>query len=43
MPLKLAAKVDRADADYFHDRIRPLLDHPLIDLIGEIGDKDKSG
>jgi glycosyltransferase involved in cell wall biosynthesis len=43
VPLKLAAKVDRADADYFQDRIRPLLDHPLIDLIGEIGDKAKSG
>ena len=42
MPLKLAAKVDRADIDYFQDHIRPLLDHPLVDLIGEIGDGAKS-
>jgi len=42
LPLKLAAKVDRADIDYFQDHIRPLLDHPLIDLIGEIGDNAKS-
>jgi glycosyltransferase involved in cell wall biosynthesis len=42
LPLKLAAKVDRADIDYFEQRIRPLLDHPLVDLIGEIGDDAKS-
>lgn len=43
LPLKLAAKVDKADIDYYQDRIVPLLDHPLIDLIGEIGDNHKSG
>jgi glycosyltransferase involved in cell wall biosynthesis len=41
-PLKIAAKVDRVDRDYFETRIEPLLDHPLIDYIGEIGDRDKS-
>jgi len=41
MPLKIAAKVDHVDRDYFHDCIEPLLDHPLIEFIGEIGDKDK--
>ena len=40
--LKIAAKVDAADANYFHDKIEPLLDHPLIDFIGEIGDHQKS-
>jgi len=41
IPLKIAAKVDRVDIDYFENRIRPLLDHPLIDFIGEIGDDRK--
>jgi glycosyltransferase involved in cell wall biosynthesis len=41
-PLRIAAKVDRADAEYFDEQIRPLLDHPLVDFIGEIGERDKS-
>jgi glycosyltransferase involved in cell wall biosynthesis len=40
-PLKIAAKVDRADAEYFETQIRPLLDNPLVDFIGEIGETDK--
>jgi len=40
--LKLAAKVDAADKIYFETRIRPMLDHPLIEFIGEIGDHQKS-
>ena len=39
--LKMAAKVDHADRDYFDKQIAPLLDHPLIEFIGEIGDADK--
>jgi glycosyltransferase involved in cell wall biosynthesis len=42
IPLKIAAKIDKVDRDYFEMRIRPLLDHPLIDYIGEIGDREKS-
>jgi glycosyltransferase involved in cell wall biosynthesis len=42
MPLKIAAKVDRADQDYYDAVIKPLLDHPLIDYIGEISDHEKS-
>jgi len=41
MQLKIAAKVDRADRDYFESTIKPLLKHPNIDFIGEIGDADK--
>ncbi len=41
-PLKIAAKVDRADAEYFETEIRPLLDNPLVDFIGEIGEADKN-
>lgn len=42
MPLKIAAKVDRVDQEYFSSVIEPLLDHPLIEYIGEIGDEGKS-
>lgn len=41
MPLRIAAKVDRVDQRYFEEQIRPLLDHPLIDFIGEISDAEK--
>jgi glycosyltransferase involved in cell wall biosynthesis len=41
MKLKIAAKVDRADAAYFESEIEPLLDDPLIEFVGEIGDADK--
>jgi glycosyltransferase involved in cell wall biosynthesis len=40
--LKIAAKVDAADRVYFEEKIAPLLDHPLIEFIGEIGDGEKS-
>ena len=42
VPLKIAAKIDRADAEYFRTRIEPLLDHPLIEFIGEIGEREKT-
>jgi glycosyltransferase involved in cell wall biosynthesis len=42
IPLKIAAKVDAVDRAYFEACIAPLLDHPLIDYIGEIGDERKS-
>lgn len=41
LPLKIAAKVDPADQEYFEHMIRPQLDHPLIEFIGEIGDHEK--
>jgi glycosyltransferase involved in cell wall biosynthesis len=41
MPLRIAAKVDPADRAYFDGEIRPLLDNPLVEFIGEIGDADK--
>lgn len=42
IPLKIAAKVDKADAAYFESVVRPLLDDPLVEFVGEIGDADKS-
>jgi glycosyltransferase involved in cell wall biosynthesis len=41
LPLKIAAKVDRVDRTYFEEEIRPLLDHPLIDFVGEISEQEK--
>jgi glycosyltransferase involved in cell wall biosynthesis len=41
MPLVIAAKVDRADKEYFEEVIRPLLDHPLVEYIGEVNEQDK--
>jgi glycosyltransferase involved in cell wall biosynthesis len=41
VPLKIAAKVDPVDQDYFNAAIKPLLDDPLIEYIGEIGDHEK--
>ena len=41
IPLRIAAKVDRVDQEYFERVIEPLLDDPLVDYIGEIGDDRK--
>jgi glycosyltransferase involved in cell wall biosynthesis len=41
MPLQIAAKVDPVDRDYFEHAIAPLLDDPLIEFIGEIGEGEK--
>jgi glycosyltransferase involved in cell wall biosynthesis len=42
LPLRIAAKVDRVDERYFHERIAPLLDQPDIDYIGEIDETQKA-
>ena len=43
IPLKIAAKVDRADQEYYDEIIRPMIDcNPLVEYIGEIGDPEKS-
>ncbi len=41
LPLKIAAKVSKPDRSYFEAEIKPLLDHPLIEFIGEINESDK--
>jgi glycosyltransferase involved in cell wall biosynthesis len=41
MPLKIAAKVDDADRDYYEHAIKPQLGHPLIEFVGEIDDARK--
>jgi glycosyltransferase involved in cell wall biosynthesis len=41
IPLKIAAKVDQVDREYYTEVIKPLLDHPLIEYIGEVGEGEK--
>ena len=41
LPIKIAAKVDRVDQDYFRSEIEPLLSHPLVDYVGEIDERRK--
>lgn len=43
IPLKIAAKVDRADEIYFRTEIEPLLTGGGVEFIGEINDHQKSG
>ncbi len=42
IPLKIAAKVDRADRDYYERVVRPLIDGQFIEYIGEIGEEAKN-
>ncbi len=40
--LKIAAKIDKADREYYEEHIKPLLDHPLIEYVGEVNEKQKT-
>src|SRR6201988_1189282 len=42
IPLKIAAKVDVVDQEYFDSNIRPLLKTEGVEFIGEIGEREKS-
>jgi len=42
VPLKIAAKVDAVDRDYFESEIRKMLTPPDVEYIGEISDGEKS-
>jgi glycosyltransferase involved in cell wall biosynthesis len=41
IPLKIAAKVDNADREYFETTIKPLLNDPGVEFIGEINETQK--
>ncbi len=41
VPLRIAAKVDKADEDYFHREIKPRLNHRDVIFLGEIGEDQK--
>ena len=42
IPLKIAAKVDRADEAYFREQIEPMLQRPGVEFIGEINERAKA-
>jgi glycosyltransferase involved in cell wall biosynthesis len=42
MPIRIVAKVDAVDKEYFHSRIEKLFDDPLVEYVGEIGEREKS-
>lgn len=40
--IKIAAKVDKVDLEYFKEKIEPLLTQPHVEFIGEIGESQKA-
>jgi glycosyltransferase involved in cell wall biosynthesis len=42
MPLKIAAKLDPKDLEYFERDIKPLFADPLVEFVGEIGEDEKN-
>jgi glycosyltransferase involved in cell wall biosynthesis len=41
-PLKIAAKVDKVDREYYELQIKPLLSEPGVEFLGEIAEHEKS-
>lgn len=39
--LRIAAKVDKVDEEFFQARVRPHLNHPLVEYLGEISEREK--
>jgi glycosyltransferase involved in cell wall biosynthesis len=42
IPLKIAAKIDKVDEDYFRNNILPLIDGPGVEFVGEINENEKT-
>jgi glycosyltransferase involved in cell wall biosynthesis len=41
LKLKIAAKISDTDEAYFHEQIEPLFADPLVEFLGEVGDREK--
>jgi glycosyltransferase involved in cell wall biosynthesis len=41
IPIRVAAKIDPTDEEYFEERIRKMMDSRLVDFIGEINEDEK--
>lgn len=41
IPIRIAAKVDKADKEYYEAKIKPMLSHPLVEFLGEVGEQEK--
>jgi glycosyltransferase involved in cell wall biosynthesis len=42
IPVKIAAKVDKVDEDYFRNDILPLIDGSGVEFVGEINEREKT-
>ena len=42
MEIKIAAKIDKLDVDYFNSQIKPLLKDSRVEYLGEISDQEKN-
>ena len=42
IPLRMAAKIEATDRAYFEAEVKPLLDGPGVEFVGEIGEHEKS-
>jgi len=42
MPIKIAAKLDKADRAYYEEQIKPLMSLPHVEYIGEISEAEKA-
>jgi glycosyltransferase involved in cell wall biosynthesis len=42
IPLKIAAKVDKADREYYDTEIKDMMNNPLIEFVGEINEREKT-
>lgn len=42
LPLKIAAKIDKTDWEYYRTVIAPLLSSPAVEYVGEIAEQDKA-
>ncbi len=41
IPLRIAAKIEKLDVAYYEAVVKPLLDGPGVEFVGEIGERDK--
>ncbi len=42
IPIKLGGKIDFQGADYFEQQVKPYLDHPFVEYLGELGLEEKA-
>ena len=43
LPLKVAAKIDDKDRDFYEQQLKPLFSEARVEFLGEIGECDKGG
>ncbi len=40
--IKVAAKIDAADREYYESEVKDLMKHPLVEYLGEVNDREKN-